>query len=221
MANNTVVLPVDIVIQGSLSATTFTVPANAVTNASIISTAAIARSKLAQDALVKYSIPWHCFKKNDMVTPLPTAGDSTNLGIVAGTHGTASPMLAGAGANNNTKTETARFSFALPAEYDAAQTVTLRCHARVDAVANTSATLDAQCFESDTEAGISAELCTTAATTINSTSWANVDFTITATDLVAGDMLDVELTTVVNDTGGSGTCKANIGLVQFLLDIRG
>ena len=213
--------PGDVVITGDLSIGSVTLPAACVSNAALVVSPNIERTKLAQDALAKYSVPWHCFKKNDMVTPLPTAGDSTNLGLVAGTHGTASPMLAGAGANGNSKTETARFSFTLPPEYDAGQTVTLRCHARVDVVANTSATLDVQCFESNTEAGISAELYAGAALTINSATWANKDFSITVGSLTAGDVLDVELTTIVNDTGGGGTCKANIGLVQFLLDIRG
>ena len=78
-----------------------------------------------------------------------------------------------------------------------------------------------QCYESDTETGVSADLCTTTGQNFNSTSWADKDFTITPTSLTAGDLLDVELTTVVDDTSGAVGAQAQIGLVQFLLDIRG
>ena len=198
-----------------------TVTYRSIVNGDVSASAAIVRSKLAQEDLARYTVPLDSLKKEDMVTPLPTAGDATNLGLVAGTHGTASPYLEGTGANNNSKTETARFTFVLPPEYVAGETVTLRLHSRVDVVAATSATVDVECYEATGEAGVSADLCATAATTINSASWADKDFTITPTALTNGDTLDVQLTTVVNDGGGGGTCKANIGLVQFLLDIKG
>jgi len=206
---------------GTLDVSEATVVYRSILNADISPSAAIVRSKLAQDALARYTVAWQAFKKADLVTPLAATGDGTNLGLAAGTHGTNGPHLIGSGANNNSKTETTRFTFTLPAEYDAGETITIRCHGRVDVVANASATLDVQCYENDREAGISADLCATGAQSINSASWADKDFTITPTALVAGDSLDVELTTVVDDTGGGGTCKAQIGQVEFLLDIRG
>jgi len=45
--------------------------------------------------------------------------------------------------------------------------------------------------------------------------------TITPNGLLAGDILDIEITTVVNDGGGTTGAQAQIGLVQMLLDVKG
>ena len=144
------------------------------------------------------------------------------MGLVAGTHGTASPSINADTAVGGTDTEKARVQFVLPAEYDAGETVTLRVHARCSDLATTSATIDAEVVESDKQLGISAELCTTGAQSIHTTSWADKDFVITPTALVAGDTLDIELTIVFADDGGGGDgAVAAIGAVQMLLDIKG
>lgn len=207
---------------GTLDVSGATVTYRAIVDADVSASAAIARSKLAQDALAVYGVPLHVMRKTGDNTLLPTAADNTNLGHTVGAHGTNSPKLTGDAAAGGTETEKARFSFVLPAEYDNGQTVTLRVHARTSDLAITSSTLDAEVYESDKEAGISADLASPAAQNINSASWADKDFTIDPTALISGDLLDIELTVVMNDGGGGGDgVTVEIGAVQLLLDIKG
>ena len=211
----------NLTVDGTTTASTDAVlPAGCIDNDDLAGS--VTRAKLLQEAAAVYTIPWHAFKKTGDLTALPTAGDGTNLGIVAGAHGTNSPHMAGkATAAGSTETDKARCTFTLPAEYDAAETITVRLHGRVDVVANTSATVDIECYKSDNEVGISADLCGTVAQDINSATWGDDDFTIDPTGLAVGDSLDIEITTIVNDTGAVAACKSEIGAVQILLDIKG
>lgn len=164
-----------------------------------------ANTKTRQHALQK-------FLKNDLVTPLPNAGDATNLGLVAGTHGTHSPTLQGTDFGGTTATETARTTIEIPADYVAGGDLTLTFHAGVlTTVSDNLATLDVQAYEPDGEAGVSADLCATAAQSINSLTMAAKAFTITGTALEPGDVLDVEITTVGTDGGNLGVMKTIVG----------
>ena len=183
----------------------------------------IDRSDLIQDDLQVYNVNLIAECRKADGTLLPTTPDGTNLGLTAGTFGAASPMLIGSTSNNNAKSEITRIFLELPPEYQSGQTVTIRIHSRVDVVRQVSATVDVVCYEADKEAGIGADLCTTAAQSINSATWADKDFTITPTGLVAGDILDIEITGASDDTGAgapsNGHCE--IGAIQLLLDIKG
>ena len=110
----------------------------------------------------------------------------------------------------------------LPAEYEDGQTSTLRAsaHAKTTA-ADTSMTLDFTVYKSDSEAGIGSDICATAAQSINTTTWATYDFDITPTGLQAGDRLEFRVHTAVNDGAGGAAVIAEIGEIQFLLDIKG
>lgn len=214
----------DLYVTGQFVATTMTVPASAVTNASVSADAAIVRSKLAQDPLASYQVPWTSFRVwNAYHTNLPGTPLADDLGLVGGTFGTDSPSLQtedlkAAGAT----TSYARFAVQLPPEYDDGQTVVLRLHAgMLTTVADTSATVDVEAYKSDSEAGIGADLCATSATTINSLTPADKDFTITPTSLAAGDWLDVRVAVAVNDGATATAVKAIIGSVELLCDIRG
>ena len=116
-------------------------------------------------------------------TNLPGTSAADDLGLIGGTFATASPCIEtydvkAAGA----VTLYARAAFQLRPEYDAGQTVLIRAHAgMVTTISDTTATLDFQAFESDNESGISADLVTTVATTINSVTLADIDYAVTAT----------------------------------------
>lgn len=182
----------------------------------------LARSDLQLNTNETYVIPFKSMGVSTSMAALPAAADGTSLGLVAGTHGSASPILKGSDAGGLTRTEKARFQFALPPEYEDGGTVTLRAHVRMQVVSADTATLDVEAYESDSEAGIGSDLCTTAAVDINSATWANKDFTIDASGLVAGDVLDIELTSSVYDSGDSApNINSQIGLVAIRLDIRG
>lgn len=184
----------------------------------------LARSDLTQDTLASYQIPWTAWRIWDAYhTNLPGTAATDDLALIGGTFATASPTIqtedlktAGATAKY------ARATIQLPPEYDAAETVIIRFHAGMKTtVADTSATLDLQAYESDGEEGISSDLCTTAATTINSLTMADIDFTITATALVAGDHLDIRAHMAINDGAESTAVIGIIGEAFLLCDIRG
>ena len=213
----------DLGVTGHFSAATMDLPASTVTNAAVSATAHIARSKIGQTTLAPFFIPWQAFRVwNAYQTNLPGTPLADDLGLVGGTFGTDSPSiqtedLKAAGATSSY----ARFCVALPPEYDDGETVQIRIHAgMLTNVADTSATVDLEVYESDKEAGIGSDICATAAQSINSLTLASKDFTITASGLVSGDVLDCRSTTAINDAATGTAVKGIIGYVALLCDIR-
>lgn len=157
---------------------------------------------------------------HDAWTRLPS-GDGTNddLGVTVGTAGTAHPILRGIDSGGTTGTSKGRFQFMLPAEYTAGATITLRAkNAGMQVVSDGTATLDVEAWSQDMDGTVSSDLCSTDAQSINSATLADFDFTITPTGLVAGDMLDIVLTTAVTDSGNaSANITAIISGLQIIL----
>jgi len=159
-----------------------------------------------------------------MQTVLPGTPAADDLGLVGGTFGTATPSvrtqdLKAAGASNNY----ARFLVQLPWEYIAGESVTLRFKAgMITTVAGTSATLDCEAYklQGDPDDAIGSDLVSTAATTINSLTFADVDFALTPTSLSPGDILDVRIKTAVNDGASATAVIAGITNSQLLCDVR-
>ena len=159
----------------------------------------VERTDIAQEANAIFPVPWTAWRVHD--SPTLTAGD-----------------LKASGAT----TRYARCQVALPAEYDAAETVTLRISAgMVTTVADDSATVDVQCYKADREGAVGSDICNTAAQSINSETFANKDFTITPTGLTAGDVLDIRIAVTVTDAATATAVTATIGAVELLCDIRG
>lgn len=214
----------DLHVGGLLTADQMQVASGSISNDGVAANADIARSKLAQDTLAKYAIPLTSFRVHDaMQTNLPGTSANDDLALIGGTFGTNSPEiktsdLKAAGAT----TRYARALIQLPPEYDDAQTVEIRVKGGMETtVADTSATVDVECYESDKSGGVGSDLCTTAAQSINSLTAADKDFTITASGLVAGDILDVRITVAVNDAASGTAVVAALGAIELLCDIRG
>jgi hypothetical protein len=80
--------------------------------------------------------------------------------------------------------------------------------------------LDVMAYESDEELGLSADLCATAAQSMNSLTFADFDFVITPTGLVAGSLLDIRIEIATVD-GATGTpVIPTIGAAKILYDAR-
>lgn len=201
----------------------FVIGAAAISNSEISATAGISRSKLEQDALKCYTIPIHAFRLYDaMATNLGTTATGTAMGIITGTPGTDVPTLQGVDFGGTSTDEKCGFEFCLPAEYDAGQTITLRLRAAIlTTVSDTSLTVDVNCYKSDRDGAAGADICATAAQSINSLTPANKDFTITPTGLSAGDRLIFVLSFAGSDTGDAGVMKPEISQVEILLDVKG
>lgn len=210
---NPVQLPGDLVVAGDIRLNGNLTPALAKANILALASAQAFPVRLTDGRV------WDALQ-----TPLPGAGAADDLGLVGGTFGTATPSLRTqdlktAGASNNY----ARFLVHLPWEYVAGQSVKLRFKAgMITTVAGTSATLDCEAFklQDDPDDAIGSDLVSTAAQSINSLTFADVDFVITASSLSPGDILDVRIKTAVND-GASGTAViAGITSCKLLCDVR-
>lgn len=184
----------------------------------------IARSQLLQDDLAKFVIPHTDWRVWDALTTLlPSAGASDDLGLIQGTFGSASPSIqTGDVKALGTTTRRARALIRIPAEYVAGQTLKLRFHAGLlTTLSDGAATLDAEAFKSNGEAGIGSDLVTPAAQSIKSLSLADIDFTIDGTALSPGDWLDVRISIAITD---AATVTAVIGIIgesSLLADIKG
>jgi hypothetical protein len=183
----------------------------------------LSRSDLQQENNAEYTIPhtaWRVHDALDTLLPDPSAAD--DIGI-DGTFGTGPIKLTcgdlkAAGAT----TRYARTQVVLPPEYVAGETITLRFSAgMLTTVADNTCTLDVEAYALDDEGGISADLCTTSAQSMNSTSFANLDFTITPTGRSAGDSIDVRIAIACNDAATGTTVEPAVGTAKLLCDIKG
>lgn len=184
----------------------------------------ISRSDIAQDANRKFVVPLTSGRVWDSIdSVLPSAGANDDLGLTGGTFGTDSAKLStgdlkAAGAT----TRYARYQIPIPAEYDAGESLTLRISAGMETtVADTTATVDVEAYKADREGAVGSDLCTTAAQSINSLTFADKDFTINPSGMSAGDLLDVRVAVAVNDAGTGTAVIGAIGAIERLVDVRG
>jgi hypothetical protein len=184
---------------------------------------ALSRSQLTQEDNALYKVPLTDLRVWDaLATNLPGTAAADDLALIGGTFGTNSPTIRTSDAKATTVTQRARFLVALPTEYVAGQTVLIRAHAgMITTISDTTATVDFECYKSDDESGISADLVTTSATTINSLTDADKDFVVTATSLEPGDTLDIRVTIAITD-GATGTAViGQVGAISLVLDVKG
>ncbi len=184
---------------------------------------------LAQVSLQAFAIPLTDFTTFDaMGTRLPSAGANDDLGLVGGTHGTNTPSLQADDhkAEGSPQSNYGRVLVQLPWEYVAGSAITLRFMAgMITTVADQASTTSLDCEvykqEDDPDDAIGSDLCTTAAiTAVNSLVFANQDFTITPTGLSPGDILDVLVTTAVDDNATGTAVIMAISWAHLLCDVR-
>jgi len=182
--------------------------------------------QVAQRTLQEYAVDLATCRIHDNYgVVLPNAGATDDLGLVGGTLGTAAPSLQ----TEDLKTagltwNYARFQATLPPEYVAGETVIIRVVAgMITTVADTTAFVDVQCYENEEDNTVSADLCTTAETTINAliATQTTVDFAITATTLSPGSVLDVRIGTKVTDGAGGAAVIGCITKISLLCDTQG
>ena len=181
------------------------------------------RAQLKQDDLAVFQIPLTDFRVHDaMQTVLPGTAASDDLALIGTAFGTSSPTIQTSDLKNTTGTQRARCLVRIPESYVTGETVKIRVYAGMNTtVASSSATVDVEAYEVDGTGGISSDLCTTAATSINSLTNAAKDFDITSSALAAGDVLDVRLTIAITDSATATAVIGEIGYVALLCDIKG
>jgi hypothetical protein len=179
-------------------------------------------SILAMAELQPYNIPWSAWRTFDaMGTPIPSAGSNDDLGLVGGTHGTHHVSIQAGDIGEASSVRYARAVIAMPWDYVAGQSATLRFYAGcLTAAADTTCTLDIAAYIMDGDNTVGADVAAAAvANNMNSVVFANVDFALTPTNLAPGTELDVLLSITYND-GGTAVVTPCIGKVQLLLDVR-
>ena len=181
-------------------------------------------SILKQDANAIFPIMLTSLRVWDaFATNLPGTAGTDDLALIGGTFATAPPTIsAGDLKAAGATTRYARFQMQLPECYDSGETITLSIMAgMVTTVADTSCTVDVQCYKIDKVTGIGADLCVTAAITINSLVFAAKAFTITSSGLVAGDVFDVRIAITCTDAATVTAVTPTIAAIDLLCDIRG
>ena len=184
-------------------------------------TGTVARGSLIQDDSQSYIQPllgtMVIYDAPD--NPLTDTAGTDDLGLIAGTYGTSEPYLCSSDGKATTVSQNARFQFPVPPEYVDGETIhcKLLC-GMLTTVSDTTATVALQCVRA---AAPGVDICATAAADINNLTPAVVDFTLTPTDVVAGDLLDCIVTVGITD-GATGTAVlGSIFRIGFEMDIKG
>lgn len=205
------VLTGDHIIQGNLTVTGTLLPA-------------LARIKLATDQSAAHLIPWEAWRVWDAFqTNLPGTAATDDLALIGGTFGTNAPSIqAGDLKAAGSTTRRARCVVWVPPNFVTGGTFKIRAHAGMKTTAaDTTCTIDFEAYRSSLEDGVGSDLVGTTATSINSTSEADIDFTVDSTTLLPGDYLDIRMTIICNDGATVTAVIPFVGSVEILMDIQG
>jgi hypothetical protein len=155
---------------------------------------------------------------------LAPAASADDCQLVTGTFGSAdSQIQTGDVKAQGSTTKRFRMRRELSDLYDAGGDLRLRLNAMMKTtLADTSATIDAEVFQLKDDGTLSADLCTTAAQSINSgvNTFANKDFTIDATGLSAGNTLDIRVTIAITDAASGAPVIGVVRDVILRQDVR-
>jgi len=192
-----------------------------IANVNVRDDAAIARSKMAENALAAYAIPVGDLR-NDDGSVIDATGGAGLFNLTSGGFGTGTLTIDGEAATGNTKTDTLMFDFALPAEYVAAGDVKVRWYQQESVGAATdSTTASCEVYKSDQQGGAGSDLLSAFTPTDVTDSWALATADIDESGLLAGRIIRVFIRVVTNDTGGAVGTIAQLDGIQVLCDIKG
>jgi hypothetical protein len=183
----------------------------------------IPRANLEQESYAKFPVLLNSFFVWDSGQPLPAAGATDDIGLYPGTFATSCPVLSSGDVKNSTTTRYARVLVKLPECFDDTNDIKLRISAATKTtIASSSSTVDVEAYLVGRDSLISgSDLCTTSATSINSTTFADKDFTITGAARSKGDTLDIRITLACVDSATATAVTPTIADVELLCDIRG
>lgn len=178
------------------------------------------RETWSQEDAVVYPVPLTDLRTwDDLAVNIPATAANDDLGLITGTAGADAPQVEGADFGQTTEAKNTAFVFELPPEYVAGETITLRIRALMKVISDDVCQLDAEVYR---QAAPTVDICGTTIEDINSAVAADIDFTITPTDCVAGDLLNIILYVTGNDNATAGAdVTAVIERIQMLLDIKG
>lgn len=185
----------------------------------------ITRAMLTENALDIHEIPLSHFLGADGA-PLAVSETAGDFFLNIGTN---QMLIDGEATIDETEVSVGWFTFTLPPNYVAAGDVKVRLVAGlIDAGVNEigTCTIDLEVYKQADAGTVGSDLCATAAQPIQSAGAAiapaAIDFTVTATGLVAGDQFIVKVTSSVVETAGNGNAALNsrITKIQLLCDVK-
>jgi hypothetical protein len=184
----------------------------------------IPRDSLTQDDFQPVEIPLTSLRVWDaFATPIGSPAND-DLGITAGTFATGAPYvsagdLKAAGAT----TRRARCLVALPYNYVAGQSVRVTLTAgMLTTIADTSCTVDVEAYKLDGDATVGgSDVVATAAQSMNSLTFADLDFELTPSTLDAGTLLDVRISVTCTDAATGTAVTPAIAGARIEVDLKG
>jgi len=183
------------------------------------------RSRIEQDDAVVYPVDLTTLRVwNAYQTTLPGTAAADDLALTSGAFGTGTPAIqAGDLKAAGATTRYARYQVAIPIEYVSNSTLIMRVSGGMTTtVADATATVDLEIYKWARDGLKSgSDLCATAATTINSLTFADVDFTITQASLSGGDIIDCRIAIAVNDAATGTAVDALVGSIELVCDVKG
>lgn len=199
-----VIIPADVIVQGNLSVTGSLPP--------------YARTNLGIDTSQEFEIPLVNARVFDaFASVLPAAGTSDDLGLYGQTHGTGGPYIGtGDVKAGGTTTRKARVMIQVPHNYVAGASIFIRAYAgMITTISDGAATLNIAAYRLCNNSLVQADgnLYAGAAQSIKFTTFANLDFALTPTNIVPGSLLDLLLTVAITD---AATGTAVIGAISKL-----
>lgn len=157
-------------------------------------------------------VPLTSGRNPDGTTVNATGG--AGLFSVSSTPGT-SLVLNGEAPQSNTKTDKVQFEAVLPGDYRAGRPLKVRVNGFYAGTGTAGTkTLTVQAYKMSDAGAAGSNLGPAAQTLTNAA--ANLDFVIDGTTLLPGSRLVVVLTSVLQETGGSASIAARLGLVELL-----
>lgn len=200
------------------------IPARSLNANHLALNAEISTDQLAQRGMQSTPVPltncrvWDAM--HSMVVGTPASDD---LGLVTGMPGTDVPMLsAGDLKAAGATTRKVAFQLEVPSNYEDGETFEVRLRAAIETtVADTSCTVDLEVFKGNGAGAAGSDLCTTSASSINSLTPANVDFTVDGSGLDPGDLLTCIVSIACNDAATVTAVTPVIYSITRRCDLRG
>jgi len=151
---------------------------------------------------------------------MDATGGAGKFAVTTGGFGGGEMAIDGEAASGNTKTDQMCFQFQLPPNYVASGDVKIAINAKETiGAATVSTTISAEVYEDDGQTGMSADLAASWDDDDITTSWATHTLTLTDAGLVAGDVINVLIQIVTDDTGGAVGTVAEIGRIDVQCDV--
>lgn len=168
-----------------------------------------------------FHVPFENWRVHDAINSfLPSTSSGDDLALIGGTFGTNGWYLETADTKGATNTMYARQMIRVPSQWAAAESLTLSFYAgMITSVSDGTATIDAEAYKMDRAGSVSgSDVVSTDALTINSTTLAEKNFSLSIGTLSAGDLLDLRIAIAISDSLTGTVVKGRIGDVRFLVD---